>query len=177
MAWLKGTKGSDMTTLLSLSSRGIIVGKALTIAFFMIFVQSCSSVPETKEAPNTVVLKYSDFGPQSVSWETIGMGWWQWDDCGDPNPNYSYDIRVVVYRGIPLEDVKQLYPVRKEKNQDYRYLEYQKAVEYLNKGIQKYSSREWEDLKEIADGLRRTRTRLFEALGEPHDLPSGRPSD
>jgi len=154
--------------LFSPFSREIKMGKALAIAFFMILVPCCSKAPEIKEAPNTVVLKYSDFGPQSVAWETIGMEWWQWDPCGDPDPQYSYDIKVVVYRDIPLEKVKQLYQVRKERNQDYRYLEYPKAMEYLNKGIRDHESK---DLRGIAEELRTTKTRLVETLRKPTDRP------
>ena len=114
-----------------------------------------------------MVLKYHDFGPQAAAYETIGMEWWQWDNHGDSDPDYRYDIKIVVYRDIPLHQVKEAYPVLKEKKQDYRYLSYAKAMAYLNGQIQ-------EDLlPELTETLRKTRSRIEEKLGKANNAIDG----
>lgn len=104
-----------------------------------------------------------------MAWETIGMDWWQWDNHGDSDPRSRCDIKVVVYRDVPLERVKLMFPVRKEKNQDFRYLEYSKALEYLDKGIKETRDEEVSILKSLAERLRDTRKRILEALGRPQE--------
>ncbi len=84
---------------------------------------------------NEIVLDYSDFGPQVIAYEIIGMEWWQWNDHGNSRPT-EYDIRVVVYKNINAEEIKKRYPVIIEKKQDYRYLKYQDAIKYLNSKIE-----------------------------------------
>lgn len=106
--------------------------KILYILFISLFWFTLSSANETR---NSIVLKFSDFGPPSMSHELLGHDWWQWESNGDSNPKTHYDVKVVVYRNILLEKVKKLYPVKSEKKQDYRYLEYQKALNYLDYNI------------------------------------------
>jgi hypothetical protein len=79
-----------------------------------------------------LLMEYSDFGPQSMCYGLIGFEWYQWDDHGDPDPRKRYDIKVVVYKDISLEKVEKSYPVSKDTNQDYRYVEYRDALEYLD---------------------------------------------
>ncbi len=67
--------------------------------------------------------------------ELIGMDWWQWQNHGDSRPR-SYNIKVVVYRGLKLNDVKNKFPINQSKNLDYRYLDYHSAMKYLNEHIQ-----------------------------------------
>lgn len=112
---------------------------------------------------DTVVLDYSDFGPQSMAWETIGMEWWQWAEHGDADPSYKYQIKVVVFRGIPLSAVKRLYPVVRRTKQDYRYLSYRQAIAYLNRNITENA------LPELTERLRRTRKTILDKLGRPGD--------
>jgi hypothetical protein len=61
----------------------------------------------------------------------LGSEWWQWQPQGDGDPATRYPIKVVVYWEIPLDLVKQAYPVLQEKQQDYRYLERTKALTFL----------------------------------------------
>ncbi len=79
----------------------------------------------------TYVLEYEDFGPPIIAHELIGSDWWQWQSHGDSRPR-KYDIRVVVYKNIPLAEVKTLYPVIPLKNQDYRYVNYDDTLKYLD---------------------------------------------
>ena len=96
----------------------------------LLFLVGCFS-----QSKNSVVMSYRDFGPQAMSWEVIGKEWWQWQKHGDSNPDTKYDIKVVVYKNITLNKVKSLYPVNKNKNQDYRYIEYSNALTFLDKNI------------------------------------------
>ena len=108
-----------------------------------------------------MVFNYHDFGPQVVAYETIGMEWYQWDYHGDPDPNYQYDIKVVVYRDIPLHQVQAAYPILKEKKQDYRYLSYAKAMAYLDGQISE------DYLPTLTATLRQTRSQIEKELGNP----------
>ena len=104
-------------------------------------------------------MNYSDFGPQAAAWEYIGMEWWQWEPHGDSNPGMKYDIKVVVYRNISLSKVQEFYPVIEDKKQDYRYLEYTKALEYLEKTIEENL------VAEVTKILRQTRNVIVTKLG------------
>jgi hypothetical protein len=83
----------------------------------------------------TTVMHYEDFGPPSMVYELLGSDWWQWQPHGDSDPKKRYDIRVVVYRNIGLEEVRRKYPVKPEALQDYRYISYEDATRYLDRQI------------------------------------------
>jgi hypothetical protein len=110
---------------------------------------------------NTIVLSYNDFGPQVVTHEKIGMGWYQWNSQGPDDPNSSDDVRVVVYRNISVDEVKRMYPVIEGK-QDYRYLEYQPALSLLKQYEQDPF---WNIYKETKDRATQTKERILAALG------------
>jgi len=114
-----------------------------------------------KPKANTIVLSYDDFGPQVVSHEQIGMGWYQWNSQGPDDPNARDDVKVVVYRNISPDEVKRMYPVIEEK-QDYRYLEYQLALSLLKQYEQDPF---WNDYKETKDRARQTREKILAQLG------------
>lgn len=105
------------------------------------------------------VLQYDDFGPQAAAWELIGMEWWQWDSHGDSDPNTKYDIRVIIYRGISLANIKRLYPVIEEKKQDFRYLKYSKAIDYLNDNIKENI------IPDVTSTLQKTKHKIVLKLG------------
>lgn len=131
------------------------VNAALVVLLAVAGLAGCRHKPAT-----TMVLDYQDFGPQVAAHEVIGMAWWQWDQHGEPDPDDPYDIKVVVYRDISMEQVQELFPVLEEKGQDYRYLSYAQAISYLNETI-------LEDvLSEVTRRLRQTRTRVEAELGE-----------
>src|SRR5262245_14339203 len=81
-----------------------------------------------------VVFPYDSFGPPSAAFELIGMDWWQWETHGDSHPR-EYPIKVVVYWNQTLGQTKKKYPVIREKEQDFRYVEYSAAVAHLEKSI------------------------------------------
>ncbi len=129
-------------------------GTVLAVYFAVVGLTGCGHKQQT-----TMLLDYDDFGPQVAAHEIIGMAWWQWDQHGDPDPGEPYDIKVVVYRDISLEQVRELFPVREEKGQDYRYLSCEQAYSYLNETI-------LEDVvPEVTGRLRQTRTRIEKELG------------
>lgn len=103
----------------------------LIIPILLIFFIACTN--HTKK--NSVLFEYSDFGPQVIASEIIGKEWWQWQSHGESRP-IEYNIKVVVYRDISLEKVKAFYPVNPGKNKDYRYVEYQKTLNFLEEKIQ-----------------------------------------
>lgn len=125
------------------------------IILFCVAIVGC-----TPAFDKTIVLNYDDFGPQVSAYETIGMNWWQWQGQGKPDPPYYYDIKVVVYRDISPQRVMEMYPVVKEKNLDYRYLPYTKALLYLNKEIQS------DVLAELTEKLRKTKDKITSTLGK-----------
>jgi len=106
--------------------------KKLTILTILFFLFGCASSAQSENIiKNYIVLNYEDFGPQVIANEVIGMQWWQWDNFGDSQEK-SYDIKVVVYNNIDLTAVSATFPVDQANEKDYRYLDYQNAVIYLN---------------------------------------------
>lgn len=97
------------------------------------------NVPSTNKQEHilkkqTVVFRYADFGPQAMAYELIGYNWYQWDCSGCGNPRKRHDIKIVVYRNINLSKVKELYPIIVGET-DYRYIDYNKGVNFLNHKI------------------------------------------
>ena len=105
------------------------------------------------------VLDYKDFGPQVIASEVIGAEWWQWQSHGDSRPA-QYDIKVIVYRDIAFDEVQECYPVDQKNKKDYRYLEYNKALSYLNSKIDDNV------IKRVTDTLKDTRKKIDDDLGE-----------
>ena len=103
---------------------------------------------------NTLVLSYDELGPQVAAHELIGYEWYQWNSHGDPDPKKFDDVKVVVYRNISLEEVKGMYPVVVGK-QDYRYLNYEAAINYLNE----------KEGEPYLGHLRQTKKKIIERLG------------
>jgi len=139
-----------------------VMMKYFLAAFFFIITGYTQVVANTA-LDKVIVLKYRDFGPQCISYELIGFDWWQWDKCSDQDQNYKYDIKVIVYRDIPLEDIVKLYPVIKSKKQDYRYLPYNKALYFLNTNIKENL------LPDVTNLLFQTREIIIKRLGDIKD--------
>jgi len=101
-------------------------------SFYLVlgFIFSFVNFSEAKSC----VLKYQDFGPQVAVYELIGFEWWQWDTHGDSRPRH-YPIKVVVYWDEDIADIRHQFPVIKEKEQDFRYLTYEKAIRHLERMI------------------------------------------
>ena len=111
----------------------------------------------TPGAPRTLVLPYDDFGPQAMAHELLGMEWFSWQPHGDSNPRTEYNVRVVVYRGRNLAEARRLFPVRPEREQDFRYIEVETALKYLDRQLK---LPEVVDLPRLSTRLRATRERI-----------------
>src|SRR6267378_3720349 len=110
-----------------------------------------------KPKTNTIVLSYDDFGPQVMSYELIGKEWYQWNSQGPDDPNARDDIKVVVYRNVSVDEVRRKYPVI-EKQQDYRYLEYQPALDLLKKYEEDPF---WNEYNETKDRAQKTKEKIL----------------
>ena len=61
------------------------------------------------------VLDYHDFGPQALAGELLGYDHFQWlRPCGVKQKKFA--IKIVVYAGYSLDDIKARYPVFPEKD-------------------------------------------------------------
>ncbi len=89
------------------------------------------------------MLDYREFGPPQLSGEFIGPNYWQWIKQRPHRP-IQYDIKVIAYRNISLPAVKKQYTVSPEKKEDYRYVEYSKVTQWIDRMIKENQK----DLKE-----------------------------
>lgn len=106
------------------------------LLFLNFFLTGCFATTDVQDElyPRFVILSYKDFGPQPES--LLGVYHWQWPDAENrPRRPIEYDIKVVVYRDISLEEIEKKFPVIPEKKQDYRYIEYEAAALFLDKRI------------------------------------------
>jgi hypothetical protein len=128
------------------------------LAFLLLFtlLTSCS----VHSQQEVVLLDYQDFGPQIIAREVIGMEWWQWQEHGDSDPAAVYPVKVAVYRDIPLTEVEQRYPVEPEQKKDFRYLEYQRALDFLDEKITENM------LENVTEQLKTTRKKIVSQLGK-----------
>lgn len=119
----------------------------------------------------TVVLSFEDFGPPSSSYLLLGREWNQWKGEGHQLPD-DVDVKVVVYRGVELEEVKKRYPVVPGKS-DYRHVEYSRAIQFLDESIgevegYKDDGQDAGEIKmwdELLSTLKNTRSAIIENLG------------
>lgn len=109
--------------------------------------------------PTTVVLSYADFGPQAASWELIGKEWPQCQNIGDCDGAETCEIRVVVYRGIKRVDVQKKFPSDRALNRDYRYVEYNQAIAYLDDLVASSG------IPDVSEAAAKTRSRIIRAFG------------
>jgi hypothetical protein len=130
-------------------------GLLLSLAFVVL----CCVATDTG-ASESVVLQYEDFGPPSAAFEILGQPWWQWQSHGDSRPR-KYDIKVVVYRNVELKDVQKTYPVDAEREQDYRYVAYAAALDYLDQLIAE------DGVESVTATLKATREKIQRALESP----------
>jgi predicted HTH transcriptional regulator len=86
-----------------------------------------------------VILPYSIFGPQVAAYELIGKEWWQWDSQGDDNDR-NYPIKVVVFWEKTREETAERHPVNQEKLEDFRYIEYSKAITQMENTIKDFKT-------------------------------------
>lgn len=113
-----------------------------------------------------VILPYSAFGPQVSAYELIGMAWWQWASQGDDDDR-GHPIKVVVYWDQTKEETAKRHPVDQPKQQDFRYVEYSKAVEYLERTIKGFTEAKL-DATIMEDALTQLKKQKAEQAGTGH---------
>jgi len=118
---------------------------------------SLHAAPEkSAHSRHTVILRYEDFAPQAAAYQLIGFEWYQWNTQGPDKPGHRDDVKVVVYRDIPLEQVKRQYPLI-PKRQDYRYISYDSALQYCARTLGECSA---------CTNLKHTSTVIRDQLGK-----------
>ncbi len=130
--------------------------RLLFAALIAVCLISCSAQGKQE----VLVLAYQDFGPQVIARDVLGMEWWQWQEHGDSDPATRYDVKVAVYRHVQLDEVKQQHPVLPAQQKDFRYLEHNKALHFLDEKIQENV------LDDVTATLKATRKKITDALGE-----------
>lgn len=104
-------------------------GQAFFTLVIAIILNGCATTAKTHiQASDHIELPYKAFGSSSES--IIWPQHWQWSDAENHQP-VSYDIRVIIYQGDNLDQLKSIYSIVPEKKQDYRFIQRDKAVEYL----------------------------------------------
>ena len=120
--------------------------------------------------PNTVVMKYSDFGSLSGSDVLLGSDSSQGNGESGGAPRNKDEIQVVVYRNVDLATGKRTYPALGGKY-DYRYVEYSEAMDYLDKQIEELKANNNRDpaynkLKDkLVSEYEQSRSKIIERLG------------
>lgn len=122
-----------------------MIKKILSIFLLSLFALTvaCTESPKT----NSIVMNYDDFGPSAMSFQLIGYPWWQWQSEGDGNPDTHYNVQVVVYKDTSLQKIEAAYPVSEAEKKDYRYIEYDQAISYLNTNLNDLKDPEFADPK------------------------------
>lgn len=111
---------------------------------------------------HTVVLDYDDFGPSALSFSLLGNAWWQWMPEGGGNPRTRFDVKVVVYKDVALDEVKAAYPVSAVAQRDFRYVSSADALTYLDGAI--HETQGFEEGRAVMGRLQATRSRIQNAL-------------
>ncbi len=139
-----------------------IVNICLSLVFIL---NGCSTYAEDRK--QSLVLPYSAFGPPTMSGTLIGVEWFQWLPHGESRPR-EYDINVIIYREIPLKDVKNLYPISQKKSVDYRYISYSDAVSYFDHNITEVirMKKEGYPMGSLSEELKSVKIQIINELGD-----------
>jgi len=113
--------------------------------------------------PNTFVMDYSAFKPESLSDALLG----QRDSRGVIDSNSETEVRVVIYRNIDLSRVKENYPTLNGRY-DYRFVQYREAVDFLESHIAELKSAKTAQKpgsQLLISECEQTRAQIIEKLG------------
>ena len=111
---------------------------ALTVTLFVATSCATHSSSSPSNNANHLILDYSDFYGDRDPEEILGVNRWQWKAeqcCGETSGPEAYNIKVVVYRDVTLDKVKELFPVNEQEKKDYRYVSYNDAVGWCDANI------------------------------------------
>lgn len=138
----------------------------LVIACFGLFLGLSAvgcSLKDSAEA-QSMVFAYSDFGPQMIACELLGMEYYEWDPPMEDDPYHKYNIKVVVYEHVTLDEVRRAFPTVKGKV-DYRYVERRRAITHVKAKIAELDQWGGDELKPVRDQLVRTLQDLESKFG------------
>ncbi len=129
------------------------------------FMGGCSS--NNSNQSQILILPYSAFGPYTMSGSLLGVEWFQWQPHGDSRPR-KYDVNIVVYRNISLDEVKRKYPISEKKKIDYRYVTYSDSISYFNENIIDVLNMKEEGypMGTLADRLKAIKEQIIDKLGD-----------
>ncbi|MBD1558140.1 hypothetical protein HC752_14475 [Vibrio sp. S9_S30] len=135
-----------------------IIGRFLFLMLFFVFstgINANSSI---------TVMNYHDFGPPSLSGKLLGVEWFQWQSHGDSKPR-NYPVKVVVYEGYDLERIENLYPVISIKEQDFRYVTFDSAIDFIDSSLADLNllQEEGAPVANIIRKLEKTKKTLFQS--------------
>ena len=115
--------------------------------------------------PNAFAMDYSDFKPESISYQLLGQR------SSQAEGNSEAEVKVVIYRNIDLASVKESYPTLKGKY-DYRFVEYHEALDFLSQQIAQWQRTKSDQNAERArmaeqfiSECEETRAKIIERLG------------
>ena len=129
------------------------------VCVLLILVSSgCAS----RLSKSTIVLEYSDFGPQAMAYRVIGRKSMPWAPDTPIAPGED-KINVVVYRGIAKSRVEGAFLPDRDDHIDYRYVSYSDALSYLDAQIAQNI------LRKVTVKLENTKNLIQQHLGERHD--------
>ena len=100
------------------------------------------------------------------------MAWWQWDSHGDPDDR-DYPIKVVVFWDQTKEETAKRHPVDQAKQQDFRYVEYSKAIEHIEHTIKDFKKDKL-DVTIMENALTQLTKKKAEQAAPRQPLPSVR---
>ncbi len=121
--------------------------KKLILAFFIL--SACAA----QEKP--IVLDYDDFGPQALSYKTIGFGWYKWNSHGSKE---KHNIKVVIVKNEKSFAFNEYQDSQSSPVVDYRMISYKSALEYLNQSIEELS--QTNEFPEIIQQLKLTKRKI-----------------
>src|SRR6185503_18691104 len=133
----------------------------LSLTVFALTVVSVPTLGSYAAPRGLMVLPYSAFGPQVMAYELIGYEWYQWNSQGPDDPATRDTVKVVVYRGVSLDHAKRRFPVVRGVA-DYRYVEYGRALRYLEAAHKQAVAY---DLPDLAAQVQKTRSDVLTRLG------------
>lgn len=128
--------------------------KNIALALFLGLLSDCAALHKLTYNE----FKYSDFGPQAMAHELLGMNWWQWSEPGGFQPNETFDVKVVVYCAGQRSDIEKRFPVDKATHKDYRYVIKNDAIGYLIKHINE------DFIPEVTEKLKTTKYKIESAI-------------
>ena len=102
------------------------------LVFIILIILSACAIKS-----DVIVMNYDEFGPQAMSFETIGYGWYEWNSHGSQSMD---NIKVVVYQNNKSSVLNQYQDSQSSPAIDYRFIYHQSALDYLNRNIRELST-------------------------------------